>query len=125
MRPSNGPVTAANEKTAGVNSRTAFALAASLFPAWGFLTALNDVLVPYMKDLFQLNYVQAMLVPFVSYLCYLLVAQPAGRLVNTIGYKKTMTSGLLIMGFGAFCIVLASFVPIYGIFLAALMTIGG
>src|SRR3546814_20154692 len=68
---------------------------------WGFLTCLNDILIPHLKSIFQLNYAQAMLVQFTFFGAYFLMALPAGRLVAALGYKKGIVAGLAIAGLGA------------------------
>jgi FHS family L-fucose permease-like MFS transporter len=70
---------------------------------WGFLTCLNDILVPHLKSIFDLSYTQAMLVQFAFFSAYLLFSAPWSKIVNTIGYQKTMVVGLLTMGMAPFC----------------------
>jgi len=78
-----------------------FALSAMtlLFFMWGFLTALNDVLIPHLKGEFDLNYTQANLIQFCFFGAYLIVSPFAGRLVERIGYQKGVVAGLITMVF--------------------------
>ena len=71
-----------------------------LFFMWGLLTALNDVLIPHLKALYTLNYVQAMLVQFCFFGAYFLVSLPAGALIKRIGYQNGAVAGLVIAAAG-------------------------
>ncbi|GAB3467996.1 sugar MFS transporter [Massilia terrae] len=71
-----------------------------LFFMWGLLTALNDVLIPHLKALYTLNYVQAMLVQFCFFGAYFLVSLPAGMLIKKIGYQNGAVTGLVIAAGG-------------------------
>jgi FHS family L-fucose permease-like MFS transporter len=67
---------------------------------WGLLTALNDVLIPHLKALYTLTYVQAMLVQFCFFGAYFLVSLPAGMLIKKIGYQNGAVAGLVIAAAG-------------------------
>ena len=95
----------------------AMAMVTTLFFMWGFITALNDVLIPKLQDIFHLNYATAMLVQFFFFLAYFVFALPSGKLVEWIGYKKTMVTGLITMGVGALLFVPAANVPSFPFFL--------
>jgi FHS family L-fucose permease-like MFS transporter len=71
-----------------------------LFFMWGLLTALNDVLIPHLKALYTLSYVQAMLVQFCFFGAYFLVSLPAGMLIKKIGYQNGAVAGLVIAAGG-------------------------
>ena len=73
------------------------AIVTTLFFMWGFLTCLNDILVPHLKSIFELSYAKAMLIQFAFFSAYFLFSVPWSRIVNTIGYKTTMVVGLLTM----------------------------
>src|SRR5215475_10538038 len=75
----------------------AMSIATMLFFMWGFLTCLNDILIPHLKGIFDLNYAQAMLVQFCFFSSYFIFALPAGKLVEWRGYKGTMVIGLLVI----------------------------
>src|SRR6202047_2440264 len=81
--------------------RRPLAMVTTLFFMWGFLTALNDILVPHLKSIFELNYTRVMLINSAFFGSYFVFAIPAGKLIEKIGYKKTMVVGLLIMAVGA------------------------
>ncbi len=96
-------------------------IATMLFFMWGFLTCLNDILIPHLKAIFELNYAQAMLVQFCFFSSYFLFALPSGKLVEWRGYKQAMVFGLLVMAVGAFLFLPASAVASFGLFLSALV----
>jgi FHS family L-fucose permease-like MFS transporter len=93
----------------------------SLFFMWGFLTCLNDILVPHLKSIFDLSYAQVMLVQFAFFSAYFVFSIPASKIVDAIGYKGTMVAGLLTMGVGAFLFVPAAAAPSFPLFLTALI----
>jgi FHS family L-fucose permease-like MFS transporter len=72
----------------------------TLFFMWGLLTALNDVLIPHLKALYTLSYVQAMMVQLCFFGAYFLVSLPAGMLIKKIGYQNGAVAGLLIAAAG-------------------------
>ncbi|GGY01781.1 glucose/galactose MFS transporter [Massilia dura] len=71
-----------------------------LFFMWGLLTSLNDVLIPHLKSVYTLNYVQAMLVQFCFFGAYAIVSLPAGALIRRIGYKRGAVAGLMVAALG-------------------------
>jgi FHS family L-fucose permease-like MFS transporter len=71
-----------------------------LFFMWGLLTSLNDVLIPHLKSVYDLSYVQAMLVQFCFFGAYFIVSLPAGMLIKKIGYQRGAVAGLLIAAAG-------------------------
>ena len=105
--------------SAGTPSTTApLVIITILFFMWGLLTSLNDVLIPHLKAIYTLSYVQAMLVQFCFFGAYALVSLPAGMLIKRIGYKAGAVTGLVIAAAGC-----AMFYPAstrgYGVFLLA------
>ncbi|ALK95608.1 major facilitator transporter [Massilia sp. WF1] len=72
----------------------------TLFFMWGLLTALNDVLIPHLKALYTLSYVQAMLVQFCFFGAYFAVSLPAGMLIRKIGYQNGAVAGLVVAAGG-------------------------
>jgi FHS family L-fucose permease-like MFS transporter len=101
----------------------AMAMVTTLFFMWGFLTALNDILVPHLRSIFDLNYTRVMLINSAFFGSYFVFAIPAGMVIEKIGYKKTMVVGLLIMAVGALLFVPAANVPSFELFLAALVVL--
>jgi MFS transporter, FHS family, L-fucose permease len=99
------------------------AIVTTLFFMWGFLTSLNDILIPHLKSIFELSYAKAMLVQFAFFSAYFLFSVPWSKVVNTIGYKTTMVVGLLTMAIGAFLFVPAASAVSYPLFLTALLVL--
>ena len=95
----------------------------TLFFMWGFLTCLNDVLVPHLKSIFDLNYTRVMLIQFAFFSAYFIFSIPSAWIIDHIGYKRTMVLGLLTMGLGALLFIPAAGVPSYPLFLGALMVL--
>jgi MFS transporter, FHS family, L-fucose permease len=101
-------------------NRLAFAAVTAIFFMWGFITELNDVLIPHLKAVFELKYWQAMLVQFCFFGAYLVMALPAGAVVARVGYKLGIVIGLLVAGSGALLILPAAQAGVYAMFLVAL-----
>jgi FHS family L-fucose permease-like MFS transporter len=98
----------------------ALTVLATVFFMWGFATVLNDILVPHLKAVFSLNYGQSLLIQFVFYLAYLLMALPAAKLLERIGYKISIVVGLFGMALSAAAFVPAAMLGSYNVFLLAL-----
>src|SRR6202050_898647 len=101
--------------------RRPLAIVTVLFFMWGFLTCLNDILVPHLKSIFDLSYAQVMLIQFSFFSAYFLFSIPAAKVVDWIGYQGTMVAGLVTMSVGALLFVPAASVPSYSLFLTALI----
>ena len=99
------------------------AIVTSLFFMWGFLTSLNDILVPHLKSIFDLTYARVMLVQFAFFSAYFLFSLPWSSVVNAIGYQSTMVAGLLSMSAGAFLFIPAASFASFPLFLAALIVL--
>ena len=84
--PQSSTVSAAGDQ----NYHFAFGAMTTLFFIWGFITALNDILIPHLKAAFDLNYVQAMLVQFCFFGAYFIMSPIAGKLISKIGYLKAI-----------------------------------
>ena len=95
----------------------------TLFFMWGFLTCLNDILVPHLKPIFDLNYTRVMLIQFAFFGAYFIFSIPSAKIIDWIGYQRSMVVGLLTMGAGAFLFVPAASVPSYPLFLGALIVL--
>jgi FHS family L-fucose permease-like MFS transporter len=103
--------------------RRPLAIVTTLFFMWGFLTCLNDILVPHLKSIFDLSFSQVMLVQFAFFSAYFLFSVPWSKVVNTIGYQRTMVVGLLTMAVGALLFVPAASAVSYPLFLTALLVL--
>ena len=113
---SNAPL-----NTSGENKNYTFALSilTSLFFMWGFITCLNDILIPHLKAVFTLNYTQAMLIQFCFFTAYFVMSLPSGYIVEKIGYKKGIVLGLIIAGIGCLMFYPSASMRSYGLFLTA------
>lgn len=94
-----------------------------LFFIWGFITCLNDILIPHLKNVFDLTYTQASLIQFCFFGAYFLVSIPAGYLVRRAGYQRGIVVGLLIAASGCVMFYPAAATQTYGLFLAALFVL--
>jgi FHS family L-fucose permease-like MFS transporter len=101
------------------SERGALAILTVLFFAWGFMTSLNDVLIPHLKAVFTLNYAQAMLVQFCFFMAYFIFSLPSGYMVEKIGYQSGIVLGLAIASIGCFLFYPAAVLGAYWIFLMA------
>ncbi len=101
----------------------AMAVVTMLFFMWGFLTCLNDILVPHFKIIFDLNYTQVMLIQFTFFAAYFIMSIPSGKIVARIGYKKGIVVGLITAGIGALLFHPAAGIPSYPLFLTALFVL--
>lgn len=107
------------------NGNHQFALTAltSLFFMWGFITCLNDILIPHLKAVFDLNYFQSMLIQFCFFGAYFLVSLPSGKLVERLGYQKGIVIGLVIAAVGCLLFYPAASSQSYPVFLGALFVL--
>ncbi len=101
------------------NYGPALAVMTTTFFMWGFVTSLNDILIPHLKAIFELNYFESMLVQFVFFLAYFIMAQPSAKVISWLGYQKSLVTGLLVMAVGALMFMPAASLTSYGLFLAA------
>jgi FHS family L-fucose permease-like MFS transporter len=97
----------------------AFIAMTCLFFFWGFITVLNDILIPFLKESFDLNYTQAMLVQFCFFGAYFIVSPFAGKLIDKVGYQQGIVLGLLTTASGALLFYPSASLHIYGLFLLA------
>ena len=114
----NNNISAKRANTEGQQDyRFAFAIMTLLFFFWGFITVLNDILIPLLKDSFDLSYTQAMLVQFCFFSAYLIVSPFASKLVGKVGYQKGIVFGLLTAAVGCFLFYPSASVGEYELFL--------
>ncbi len=115
------PAVEAGNDGAGYNS--ALALLASLFFMWGFITVINNTLLPHLRSVFDLSYTQTTLIESVWFIAYFVASIPSAKLIERIGYQKSLVTGLLIMAAGALGMMLAASLPSYGVTLVMLFVI--
>lgn len=115
--------TSSTSPGSGQSYGAALATVTTLFFMWGFLTCLNDILVPHLKSIFSLNYAKIMLINSAFFGAYFVFSIPSAKVIDWIGYHRSMVVGLLTMGLGAFLFVPAASAPSYPLFLAALIVL--
>ncbi|QVM83477.1 sugar MFS transporter [Novosphingobium decolorationis] len=113
----------AQSQPAGVRYGPALALLASLFFMWGFITVINNTLLPHLRSVFELNYTQTTLIESVWFIAYFVASIPSAKLIEWVGYKKSLVIGLLTMAAGAVGMMLAAMIPSYGVTLVMLFII--
>jgi len=118
--PSNAQL---SQGATGQNHYFALSSLTFLFFIWGFITCLNDILIPHLKNVFDLNYTQAMLIQFCFFGAYFLVSIPAGYLVKKAGYQRGIVIGLLIAAVGCLMFYPAAEAQVYAMFLLALFVL--
>ena len=121
-------VAAPSTSTAGGQSggepyRAALTLLASLFFMWGFITVINNTLLPHLRSVFELDYTQTTLIESVWFIAYFVASIPSAKLIQRVGYRKSIVIGLVIMAVGALMMVPAARLPSYGVVLTALFVI--
>lgn len=101
------------------SNRVALTVVTAIFFIWGFITVLNDVLIPHLKSVFTLNYAEVMLVQFTFFGAYFVMSLPSGKLLSRIGYRHAIITGLVVAGLGALLFWPAARLPSYPLFLLA------
>ncbi|HSX54849.1 MAG TPA: MFS transporter, partial [Sphingomonas sp.] len=109
--------------TAPASYRPALTLLASLFFMWGFITVINNTLLPHLRSVFDLNYTQTTLIESVWFIAYFVASIPAAKLIERIGYQRALVIGLLAMAAGAVMMVPAARIPSYPVVLVALFVV--
>ena len=99
------------------------ALLASLFFMWGFISVINNTLLPHLRSVFELNYLQTTLIESTWFIGYLVASVPSAFLIERIGYKRALTTGLAVMTIGSLGMILAASLPSYWVTLASLFTV--
>jgi FHS family L-fucose permease-like MFS transporter len=102
-----------------------------LFFIWGFLTVLNDILIPYLKKIFELNYFEVMFIQFAFFgayfigsLVYFIISSKFGDPISRIGYKRGILAGLVVSTIAAVLFYPAAALRIFPLFLIALFVLG-
>src|SRR6516165_5966918 len=101
-----------------------FITVAVLFFIFGFITNLNMALVPHLRSIFDLPYAWAMLAESAFFLAYFVFATPTSKLIESIGYKKTMVVSLFIQVVGCLLFVPAAKMVSFPLFLTAVFIVG-
>jgi len=106
-----------------VNYNAPLAVLTTLFFMWGFLTCLNDIIIPHLKAVFELNYAKAMLIQFAFFTAYFVMSLPSGRIVTRFGYKNGIIIGLGGAAVGCLLFYPAAGARSYALFLLALFVL--
>ncbi len=101
-----------------------FITVAVLFFIFGFITNLNMALVPHLKSIFDLPYAWAMLAESAFFLAYFVFSSPTSKLIETIGYKRTMVVSLFIQVVGCLLFIPAAKIVSFPLFLTAVFIVG-
>ena len=109
--------------SASQNYMGALVLLTTLFFMWGFISVINGTLLPHLRSVFELNYFQTTMIESVWFIGYLIASIPAAKVIERIGYKKSLTTGLAIMTTGSLGMVLAASLPSYWVTLISLFTV--
>jgi len=120
---STATATGRMNQTNGQNYTFPLTVLTSLFFMWGFITCLNDILIPHLKTVFSLNYTQSMLIQFTFFTAYFIVSLPSGFIVEKLGYKRGIVIGLITAGVACLMFYPAAGTRSYPIFLAALFVL--
>jgi MFS transporter, FHS family, L-fucose permease len=115
--------TPAPQAGSGPSYRAALSLLASLFFMWGFITVINNTLLPHLRSVFNLTYTQATLIESVWFIAYFFASLPSAKLIERVGYQRALVIGLIIMAVGALGMIPAARLPSYAITLTSLFVI--
>ena len=116
---------AQTKDSGGISLRAPFIIVTSLFFMWGFITVMVDALIPRLKDVFELTFLQAGLVQFAWFAAYGLISIPGGNLIERIGYKRGILTGLGLASLGCLLFYPAAATRMYPLFLLALFVVAG
>jgi len=113
-----------NNSTQSKNTIIPISIIAGLFFIFGFVTWINGSLIPYMKTINELTSAQSYFVASASYISFVIMALPASFVIGKIGYKNSMSLGLIVMGIGALVFIPAANARLYALFLAGIFIQG-
>ena len=123
MAAPTGSFTASTAPSGGAAYRPALALLATLFFMWGFITVINNTLLPHLRSVFDLSYTQTTLIESVWFIAYFVASIPSAKLIARVGYQRAIVIGLGVMAVGALMMVPAARLPSYNLVLTALFVI--
>jgi FHS family L-fucose permease-like MFS transporter len=101
------------------STRVALSVMTTIFFMWGFITALNDVLIPHLKSVFTLNYAEVMLVQSTFFGAYFIMSLPSGKVLARWGYRVSIIGGLIVTGIGGLLFIPGAQLQSYPLFLFA------
>ncbi|HIP48024.1 MAG TPA: MFS transporter, partial [Lutibacter sp.] len=97
---------------------------AGLFFIFGFVTWINGSLIPFMKTINELTATQSYFVASASYISFVIMALPASYVIEKLGYRNSMSIGLIVMGLGALVFIPAANARAYWLFLLGIFIQG-
>jgi FHS family L-fucose permease-like MFS transporter len=103
--------------------RPALSLLSTLFFMWGFITVINNTLLPHLRNVFELNYLQTTAIESVWFFAYFVASIPSAKLIERVGYQRSLVIGLAIMAIGALIMIPAARIPSYAVTLTALFVV--
>jgi MFS transporter, FHS family, L-fucose permease len=103
--------------------RPALSLLATLFFMWGFITVINNTLLPHLRSVFVLDYTRTTLIESVWFIAYFVASLPSAKLIERVGYQRAIVIGLVIMAAGALMMAPAAHLTSYALVLTALFVI--
>ncbi|GAA4268287.1 sugar MFS transporter [Hyunsoonleella aestuarii] len=106
------------------NTLVPILIIAGLFFIFGFVTWINGALIPFMKTINELTDAQSYLVASASYISFVVMALPASYIINKLGYRRSMSLGLIVMGLGALVFIPAAEARTYWVFLTGIFIQG-
>src|SRR5688572_30928055 len=112
LSPTSGPVPAG---AAARTHRPALSLLATLFFMWGFITVINNTLLPHLRSVFELDYTRTTLIESVWFIAYFVASIPSAKLIERVGYQRSIVIGLVVMAVGALMMVPAARLPSYAL----------
>jgi MFS transporter, FHS family, L-fucose permease len=118
-----GAAAVVRDDASGRDYGKSLGLLASLFFMWGFITVINNTLLPHLRSVFDLSYTQTTLIESVWFIAYAVASMPSAFLIERVGYKRAIIIGLSIMALGALGMVPAARLASYEVTLAALFVI--
>jgi FHS family L-fucose permease-like MFS transporter len=121
--PVAAPATTSSSSGTNTSYLAPLSVLTTLFFMWGFLTCLNDIIIPHLKGVFELNYAQAMMIQFAFFTAYFVVSLPSGAIVKKVGYKTGIIIGLLVAACGCLLFYPAAGARSYAMFLGALFVL--
>ncbi|GAB3464835.1 L-fucose:H+ symporter permease [Massilia terrae] len=119
----NASLEGQTESFEAASYKSAISLLSSLFFTWGFITVINNTLLPHLRSVFSLSYTETTLIESVWFIAYFVASIPSAKLIERVGYKGSIVIGLCIMALGSLVMIPAARMPSYGVTLLALFTI--
>ena len=109
----------------GASYGPALTVLTTLFFIWGSLTSLNDVIIPFAQNTFNLNIAESMLIQTAFFLAYFVFSIPSAKIIDWIGYKRAIIVGLATMIAACLMFYPAAKIPSFPFFLTGFFVLAG